>query len=166
MGRAAVEPERVGLARGALDAEGRLEIPGVGRVNIQCVSVVNPHAVVFDEEPTLERLRGLGPPLATHASFARGTNVQLARVVDAHAVDALVWERGVGHTSASGTSACAVAVAAVHTGRVPPGDIQVRMEGGTLEVRVSGELDVVLRGPVQEVATGDLTNGFLEFLGS
>ena len=60
--------------------------------------------------------------------------------------------------------AWAVAVAAVHTGRVPPGDIEVRMEGGTLRVRVSASLEVVLRGPVQEVATGELTDGFLDWL--
>jgi diaminopimelate epimerase len=164
MGRASVSPDQVGLARGSLDERGRLEVTGAGRVLIQTVSVGNPHAVVFSEKPTLEELRRLGPLLATHASFAHGTNVQLARVVDSHTVDALVWERGVGHTSASGTSACAVAVAAVHTGRVPPGDIEVRMEGGTLRVRVSATLEVVLRGPVQEVATGELTDGFLGWL--
>jgi diaminopimelate epimerase len=164
MGSALVSPDRVGLASGLLDEHSRLEVPGIGRVTIQTVSVGNPHAVVFSEEPTLDELRLLGPLLATHAGFAHGTNVQLARVADSHTVDALVWERGVGHTLASGTSACAVAVAAVHTGQVPPGDIEVRMEGGTLRVRVSGSLEVVLRGPVQEVATGELTNGFLEWL--
>jgi diaminopimelate epimerase len=164
MGRAAVSPDRVGLASGLLDERGRLDVPGVGRVAIQTVSVGNPHAVMFSEKPTLDELRRLGPLLATHVGFAHGTNVQLARVVDSRTVDALVWERGVGHTSASGTSACAVAVAAVHTGRVPPGDIEVRMEGGTLRVRVSASLDLMLRGPVQEVATGELSDGFLEWL--
>jgi len=75
-----------------------------------------------------------------------------------------IWERGVGKTSASGTSSCAVAAAAVHEGRVEPGEILVLMEGGSLRVTVTPELDITLRGPVQEVARGVLTPGFLEFL--
>jgi diaminopimelate epimerase len=164
MGRASVEPDDAGLARGALDTGGRLDVPGVGRISLQTVSVGNPHAVVFTEEMTTDELRRLGPHLATHASFAAGTNVQLARVAGPGAVDALVWERGVGPTSASGTSACAVAVAAVYSGRLPPGEVEIRMEGGSLRVQVSGVLDVVLRGPVQEVTTGEMTDGFLEWL--
>jgi diaminopimelate epimerase len=107
----------------------------------------------------------VGPGLATHAAFAKGTNVQLARPVRGErAVDALVWERGVGHTLASGTSACAVAVACVNTGRIAPGEVEVRMEGGSMRVTVSASLDVVLRGPVQEVTTGELTDRFVCWL--
>jgi len=134
-------------------------------VLIQTVSVGNPHAVVFSEAPSAEALQLLGPRIATHPAFAQGTNVQLAwPVAGERAVDALVWERGVGHTLASGTSACAVAVAAVHTGRLTPGEVEVRMEGGTLRVSVSKSLEVVLRGPVQEVSTGELTDAFADWL--
>ena len=157
----------MGLSPRALDGEGRLNVPGVGPVAVQTVSVGNPHAVVFTEELDTGALHKLGPRLATHAAFANGTNVQLARVAeDGRAVDALVWERGVGPTAASGTSACAVAVAAVHGGHVSSGLVRVRMEGGTLLVQVTDALDVVLRGPVQEVATGELTGGFLAALAS
>jgi diaminopimelate epimerase len=164
MGRASIDPGDAGLAHGALDTGGRLDVPGVGSISLQTVCVGNPHAVVFTEEMTSAELHRLGPHLATHASFAAGTNVQLARVAGPGAVDALVWERGVGPTSASGTSACAVAVASVHTGRLPAGELEIRMEGGSLRVQVSGQLDVVLRGPVQEVTTGEMTKGFLEWL--
>lgn len=193
MGRASVDPADVGLAAGSLGGEGWIEVPEVGRVALQTVSVGNPHAVVFVEgggtamtsvhreagpnarpdagppdalDLTADSLHRVGPRLATHGAFAHGTNVQLARPVPgADAVEALIWERGVGPTSASGTSACAVAVAAVHSGRVAPGEIEVRMEGGTLRVGVTASLEVVLRGPVQEVATGELTSGFLAWLG-
>ena len=172
MGRASVDPAAVALAPGALDARGRLEVPELGAVVVQTVSVGNPHVVVFAETAggggafTVETLHRLGPRLATHAAFAHGTNVQLARPVPGErAVEALIWERGVGPTTASGTSSCAVAVAAVHTGRVPPGEVEVRLEGGTLRVTVTADLDVVLRGPVQEVATGELTDGFMAWLG-
>ena len=77
-----------------------------------------------------------------------------------------IWERGVGPTSASGTSACAVAAAAVKSGRVEPDQFEVRMEGGSLEVSVTAEMEITLTGPVQEVATGSLTAGFTEFLRS
>ena len=63
-----------------------------------------------------------------------------------------------GRTSASGTSACAVAVALVSAGQLKAGEVAVEMPGGVLRVRVSEERDVVLRGPVEEVAEGRLTD--------
>jgi diaminopimelate epimerase len=164
MGRASVDPADVGW-RAEAGRVGEVDGPGAGTLALQTVSVGNPHAVLFTEELTLDALQRIGPHVATHAAFANGTNVQLARPVPGErVVDALVWERGVGHTFASGTSACAVAVASVHTGRVTPGQVEVRMEGGSLLVTVTESLDVVLRGPVQEVCTGELTDGFLEWL--
>ena len=62
-----------------------------------------------------------------------------------------------GPTSASGTSACAVAAAAVKSGRAEPDQFEVRMDGGSLEVSVTAEMQITLTGPVQEVATGSLT---------
>ncbi|MDT8341204.1 MAG: diaminopimelate epimerase, partial [Longimicrobiales bacterium] len=132
-------------------------------VSLVRASVGNPHAVVWgdpepwDAPPTLEALARIGPALAAgHPAFPHGTNVQLARVEGAGVVRALVWERGVGRTSASGTSACAVAAAAVATGRTPAGEVEVRMEGGTLAVRIDRDLDARLRGPVVAVMTGEM----------
>jgi diaminopimelate epimerase len=168
MGRARVGPEAVGLDPAALDGERRLAHAALGPVLLVPVSVGNPHAVVFTDElggpferATLDRV---GPALATHPAFAHGANVQLVRAAPPAALDILIWERGVGPTSASGTSACATAVAAVARGRLQPGDIEVRMEGGSFRVRVSAELDVVLRGPVEEVGSGELGDGFLRAL--
>ena len=166
MGRAALDPRAVGLGSGWLDREGRLQVPDVGPVRLQTVSVGNPHAVVFTDELTTELLHRLGPRLATHRAFARGTNVQLARLAGERDLEILIWERGVGPTSASGTSSCAAAVAAVRGGLLPAGEIRVHMDGGTLLVTVTEELDIVLRGPVQEVSVGELTEGFLQWLQS
>jgi diaminopimelate epimerase len=164
MGVARVGPGAVALDPAALDSAGRLELESGERVGIVPVSVGNPHVVVFTDDATRERLLRWGPPLATHPALARGSNVQVASVVGPRACRALIWERGVGHTSASGTSSCAVAVAAVSRGLLEPGEITIHLEGGDLGVTVTPGLDVVLRGPVEEVCEGVLTEGFLAAL--
>jgi diaminopimelate epimerase len=94
------------------------------------VDVGNPHAVV-DGDPA-ELLR-IGPLLETHPRFPHRTNVQVARRVGARDIEARVWERGVGETGSSGSSAVAVAAAfgmGPATVRFPGGDLQVRFEAG------------------------------------
>jgi len=154
MGSARVGAEAVELDPGALDATGRLAGPDGEPLYVVPVNVGNPHMVVMTTDVSEERLRVLGPWLVGHPALAHGANVQLAGPAGPHSCDVLIWERGVGPTSASGTSACAVAVAMVHEGRLPHGDVTVRMPGGELSVRVSEGLDVVLRGPVEESCTG------------
>jgi diaminopimelate epimerase len=96
------------------------------------VSVGNPHAVVVGDPGDLPRI---GPLLETNPAFPERTNVQVVRVERPGEVTARVWERGVGETSASGTSGVAVA-AATHPGggavvvHFPGGDLLVRLEGG------------------------------------
>lgn len=136
----------------------RQSLPGPAgeRLEVQPVRVGNPHCVVFRETLREEDLLVLGPFLVRHPAFPQGTNVQLAQVVGEDEVAILIWERGVGRTSSSGTSACAVAAAAVATGRLRPGTVRVRMEGGEFRVVVSPELEVRLEGPVAPVMTGEL----------
>ena len=93
------------------------------------VSVGNPHAVVRGDP---DELRRIGPLLETHAAFANRTNVQVARVDGPHDATARVWERGVGETASSGTSAVAVAAALglnPATIHFPGGDLLVRFDG-------------------------------------
>jgi diaminopimelate epimerase len=94
------------------------------------VSVGNPHAVVVGDP---ERIGELGPRLEVHPRFPERTNVQVVRLERPGEVTARVWERGVGETSASGTSAVAVAVA-TH----PEGEVLVHFPGGDLRVRLAG----------------------------
>jgi len=157
MGRAQVGPEAVEMDPGALDAHGRLAGPDGVPLSLVPVSVGNPHLVVWVDDPSTEELHRLGPFLTAHPALAHGANVQLAAPDGPHACRALIWERGVGPTSASGTSSCAVAVAAVHRRLVEPGSVEIRMEGGELDVSVTAGMDVVLRGPVEEVCEGTLT---------
>ena len=103
----------------------------VAGVELTAVSVGNPHAVVLDDPA---RVGELGPLLETQPRFPERTNVQIARVDGPGEVTARVWERGVGETTASGTSAVAVAAATHDEGEVlvhfPGGDLRVRLEAG------------------------------------
>jgi diaminopimelate epimerase len=103
----------------------------VDGVSFTPVSVGNPHAVVVGDPETIVEV---GPRLETHARFPGRTNVQVARVVAPGEVTARVWERGVGETASSGTSAVAVAAATHGSGDVlvhfPGGDLRVRLEAG------------------------------------
>ncbi|MGD8321900.1 MAG: diaminopimelate epimerase [Gemmatimonadota bacterium] len=164
MGRARTGPSSVALDPASLDPGGRLSGPDGIALDVTPVSVGNPHLVVFVPEPTDAELRRVGPFLTAHPALAHGANVQLASVTGPGACRALIWERGVGHTSASGTSSCAVAVAAVSRGLLPPGRVEVVMEGGKLDVTVTSELQVTLRGPVEEVCEGRLIDAFVEGL--
>jgi diaminopimelate epimerase len=103
----------------------------VDGVSFVPVSVGNPHAVVLGDPSTISEV---GPLLETHERFPHRTNVQVARVDRPGEVTARVWERGVGETPSSGTSAVAVAAATHDAGDVivhfPGGDLRVRLEHG------------------------------------
>ncbi len=107
------------------------------------VSVGNPHAVVQGDPGEIRRI---GPLLERHPRFPDGTNVQVARVEDTGRVSARVWERGVGETESSGTSA--VAVAAATRGE---GETEVAFPGGTLRVRIEEGL-AFLTGPAERIS--------------
>jgi diaminopimelate epimerase len=103
----------------------------IAGLDVIAVNVGNPHAVVLGDPDDLPLI---GPLLETHPRFPQRTNVQVARIDSPGLVTARVWERGVGETSASGTSAVAVAAATHREGDVvvsfPGGELNVRLEGG------------------------------------
>jgi diaminopimelate epimerase len=165
MGRASFRGDAVKFTPNAgetLDYE--LTLPSGATARINTVSLSNPHCVVFVD--ALERADFLerGSALCTHEAFAAGTNVQLARVIDASTLEAWIWERGAGETLASGSSACAVAAAAVRRGFVNPGAFEVRMQGGSVEVEIGEDYQVKLRGPAQMVYGGELAPGLFEVM--
>jgi diaminopimelate epimerase len=164
MGRVGFGMAAVGGDPGALEAGRYLVGPSGERLDVQPVSVGNPHCVNIREDISEEDLFRLGPYLTGHAVFPRGINVQLARVTGKGAVEMLIWERGVGRTSSSGTSACAVAAACVERGLLKPGKIRVGMEGGDFFVTVSEGRTVRLEGPVRPVMEGELTPEFQKSL--
>jgi diaminopimelate epimerase len=124
------------------------------RVELTAVSVGNPHAVVRTE-PERETLLRLGPQLEVNERFPERTNVQLVRVDGPNEVTVAVWERGAGETSASGSSAVAVAAAAVANGWCET-PVTVRMPGGELRVELDDENRITLVGPAEEICEGEL----------
>lgn len=137
----------------------RLRVGGAA-LDATCVSVGNPHAVIFGQDWTNDDVNRLGPLVAVHPAFPDGANVQFASCLDGGEIAVGVWERGVGRTASSGTSACAAAAAAVRTGLASPGAARVVMEGGVMEVDVAEDWTVRLRGPVEAVCWGELARGF------
>jgi diaminopimelate epimerase len=134
------------ISGGLVEQElGAVEVGPVERlqgIEFVPVSVGNPHAVVEGDPAEIEQI---GPLLERHARFPDGTNVQVARVDGPGCVTARVWERGVGETSSSGTSA--VAVAAATQGE---GETSVTFPGGTLRVTISGG-KAALTGPAERL---------------
>jgi diaminopimelate epimerase len=124
-----------------------------------CLSMGNPHAVVFVDEPDDVALEDIGPRLEHHPLFPARTNVEFAVVEDPERVRMRVWERGSGQTLACGTGACAVAVAArLLRGAAPR--VTVVLPGGELEVAWDGSLErsapVWLTGPAVRSFAGEL----------
>lgn len=103
-------------------------------LTVTTLAIGNPQCVALMKTlPTLERFHRLGPALSTHKRFAEGTNVEFAVVEAANRVRILIWERGVGPTHASGTGACASAIAAIAHGGAAR-DVEVIAPGGTQRV--------------------------------
>ncbi|HUF02134.1 MAG TPA: diaminopimelate epimerase [Gaiellaceae bacterium] len=128
-----------------------LEVDGE-RLEFTPVSIGNPHAV-FRREPTRDELLRLGPLVEQHERFPDRTNVQLARADGANDLTVVVWERGVGETQSSGSSAAAVAAAAVAHGWCET-PVRVHLPGGALEVDIR-EGRAVLGGPAVEIFRGE-----------
>ena len=140
-----------------IDVDGR-------RLAVTSLSIGNPHCVVIVDDLSTVDPRALGPKIETHPAFPAKTNVQFAEVRSRSHIAAMIWERGAGYTLASGTSSCAVAAAAHRRGLVDR-DISVTMPGGALEVTVGEGYAMRLRGPVEEVMSGDFSADLLRRLG-
>lgn len=122
------------------------------RLGVVIVDVGNPHAVVLRDALSRADLLRLGPAIETHPRFPRRTNVQLAAPDSQEAVSVLVWERGAGETAASGSSAVAVAAAAVARGWCAS-PVRVAMPGGDLLVTIT-DGQASLEGPAERICVG------------
>lgn len=127
---------------------------------VTSLSIGNPHCVLLVDDLSAIDVHALGPLVERHPAFPAKTNVQFAEVLSRSHLAIEIWERGAGYTLASGTSSCAAAAAAHRKGLVDR-DITVTMPGGDLEVTVGDGYAMRLRGPVEEVMTGDLSPDLL-----
>ena len=132
-------------------------------LTVTCVSIGNPHCVVFTDRLDEDEVRALGPRIETHPSFPNRTNVQFARVLGRDRVEIRIWERGAGWTLASGSSSCAVGAASVRNG-LADGTITIVSPGGQLRVEVRPDYSIRLRGPVAEVCEGTFAPDLLRAL--
>lgn len=126
---------------------------------ITCVSMGNPHCVVFLDaatDLTAFPVSTLGPAIENHRAFPRRTNVEFAIVKEPQRILMRVWERGAGETLACGTGACATLVAAALTGRADR-KATVQLPGGELEIEWADDDHVYMTGPAVEVFSGELS---------
>lgn len=130
------------------------EIAG-GRYALTCVSMGNPHCVVFQAPDGLD-LETLGPKFENDPMFPERVNTEFVEVLARNDVKMRVWERGSGETWACGTGACAVAVACVLNGYADRNaDIIVRLRGGDLTIRWTDET-VFMTGSATLVFVGEI----------
>lgn len=160
MGEPRLNPQEIPVAIEGMDAviDRPLEVAG-RQFRMTCVSMGNPHAVAFLDEPVDEfPLTQIGPMVEHHPLFPARVNFEIANVLDdGKVIKTRVWERGSGITMACGTGACAVQVAARLNGLA--GDrATIALPGGDLTVEWRGEGEVVMEGPVATVFDGEWRN--------
>jgi diaminopimelate epimerase len=122
---------------------------------VSCVSMGNPHAVLFlEDDVNRYPLEAIGPMVEHHEAFPARVNFGIARVVSPEKMDVRVWERGAGETLACGSGCCAAMVMAHLKGLV--GDrVDITQPGGLLTIEWNGEGDVYLTGPAEFVFDGE-----------
>lgn len=127
-----------------------------GPMMVTCVSMGNPHCVIFVDDIETAPVHTVGPELEENAAFPHKTNVEFAQLNDDGVIRLRVWERGVGETLACGTGACAATVAAALACRGGR-SATVELPGGSLDIRWMEDGRVSMTGPAEEVFTGILS---------
>jgi diaminopimelate epimerase len=161
--------EVVARMRGGLEVEAAMGRVTVGapetlavngfELEFTPVSVGNPHAVIRRDPERAELLR-LGPLVEHHERFPARTNVQLVRVDSRSETTVGVWERGAGETLSSGTSAVAVAGAAIANGWADS-PVTVHLAGGDMRVELDEDMNARLTGAAQEICSGEVSTELL-----
>ena len=124
--------------------------------NITCVSMGNPHCVVFVNNVDAIDLEKVGPAFENSELFPERVNAEFVHIVDSHTIIMRVWERGSGETWACGTGACAVAVAAVENGYCNKNEnITIKLKGGDLDIKYTDDT-VYMTGGAENVFEGEV----------
>lgn len=158
MGQAVLKPEDI-----PVKAEGETFISQTINVGgrdyeVTCVSMGNPHCVIFTEGIDKMDLEKLGPKFENHELFPNRINTEFVEVIDEHTLKMRVWERGSGETISCGTGTCAVTVAAVLNGYCKQGEeVEVQIRGGRLYDTYQKNGEVLMKGPAAVVFDGEIT---------
>ncbi len=122
-----------------------------------CAATIgNPHCVVLRDELSAEEAKTWGPLIEVEPRFPNRTNVQFMKILDRGNIQIEIWERGAGYTLASGSSSSAAAGVAHKLGLCDR-RVAVHMPGGAIEIAISGEFMISMRGPVTRVADGTIS---------
>ncbi len=156
MGKAELAPEKVPVSLDGDKVIDRTVKLADGKYSINCVSVGNPHCVVFVDNVDKIDVAKIGPQFENADIFPERVNTEFVRVVNSSTIKMRVWERGNGETMACGTGACAAVVAAVENGFCKKGeDITVKVRGGDLVVNYTDD-GVTLTGDASLVYKGEI----------
>ena len=156
MGKPELEPLKIPVKASGDKAVDEPILVGGNEYRMTCVSMGNPHAVIFIGCDVREfPLEEIGPKFENHERFPNRVNTEFVRVIDRRTAEMRVWERGSGETLACGTGACAVAVACALNGFTED-EVTVRLLGGDLQIRWDREKDTVfMTGPAEVVFDGE-----------
>ena len=130
---------------------------------VTCLSIGNPHCVIFMDEISKDLVCRIGKYSETARQFPEKINTQIMKVLDRTHIQTEVYERGAGYTLASGTGCCAAAAASYRLGLTDP-KVIVQMPGGTLEVEIEEDGTVLMTGDVGYVGSMRLGSSFTEQL--
>ncbi len=156
MGRAELNPSRIPVELEGDSVIDRAVNIGGRDFRITCVSVGNPHCVVFCDRVDSVDIERVGPQFENNRLFPERVNTEFIRVVNKRTLKMRVWERGNGETNACGTGACAAVVAAVENGYCKKGeDITVKLRGGDLIVNYTDEA-ITLTGNADLICEGSI----------
>ena len=155
MGQPILEPAQVPTLLGGERVVERELAIGDRSLKVTCVSMGNPHCVIFVPEITDELVLGLGPQIERASVFPKRTNVEFVEVLSRGELRQRTWERGSGETLACGTGASAVCVAGVLTGKSDR-HVKIHLLGGDLDLEWRESDNCVYKtGPAVEVFSGD-----------
>lgn len=166
MGTPILEARLIPIKTSAKYKKEVIEMPikaGKRNLKITCVSMGNPHAVVFIEDIEGFPIYEFGPIIEKNKIFPKGTNVEFVRVTNSKRLKMRVWERGAGETAACGTGACAAVVAANLTGRVKR-SVTVNLMGGELKIELGKDNHVYMTGPAVETFSGTFDTANIEWI--
>ena len=161
MGKAILNPTEIPVLLDGEKVVGREVIVGGNRHEITCVSMGNPHCVIFTENIDDLDLEKIGPKYENDPIFPERVNTEFVEIIDKNVLKMRVWERGSGETWACGTGASAVCVAAVLKGICDYNtDVIIKLRGGDLVINYKDDGTVFMSGPATFVFEGETNKEF------